>query len=231
MKIILFIFFFGLSTISSAQDPRLFENDWYLYEVMSSDLGTLFEVSLINPPITPYLTISEDLSYSGEGACNTFNGVYEIFMGDLNSTSFDATTVDCGIQQHNRFEDEYFGFISGGYWYTITEDSQGKILTFETPIFGYAVFKSYPLSAPDFQKPQFQLYPNPAKEILILSATNTTGNLKVTVYNIEGKLLDTQNLEFETQTSIDVSNLKSGIYFLNIEDGNGRVEMRRFIKE
>ena len=38
---------------SVAQDPRLFENDWYLYEVMSTDLGTYYDVSTIDPPIAP----------------------------------------------------------------------------------------------------------------------------------------------------------------------------------
>lgn len=59
----------------------------------------------------------------------------------------------------------------------------------------------------------FHLYPNPAKNHLVLTSKNTTGNLKVKIYNPEGKLLRTQNVTSEKQVSIDVSQLSSGIYF------------------
>ncbi|OAD91753.1 hypothetical protein A7A78_10880 [Aequorivita soesokkakensis] len=231
MKTLLYLLLFNISAISFAQDPQLFENDWYLYEVMSTDEGTLYDVSLISPSITPYLRISEDLTYSGEGACNTFSGTYEFFPpNDLSSISFIATTNDCGIQQHNWFEYDYFGFISNGFWFSITQDNGGKVLSMSSPLMGYAIFKSYPLSTSDFQKNKFQLYPNPAKDKMFLSATNPTENLKVKIFNIEGKLLSSQTLALEKQTSIDVSNLSSGMYFLNIEDENGNTVVKKFIK-
>jgi hypothetical protein len=231
MKKLLYILLFNISAISFAQDPQLFENDWYLYEVMSSDFGTLYNVSLIEPPIAPHLTISEDLNFNGLGACNTFNGVYEFFPPDiLSPINFTATTDDCDIQQHNFFENEYFGFIEGGYFYTITEDNEGKVLTLGNGIFGYAIFKSYPLSISDYQKNKFQLYPNPAKDKLFISAANPARNIKVKIFNTAGKLLSIQKLELENQSSINVSYLKSGIYFLNIEDENGNTEVKKFVK-
>lgn len=230
MKTLLYLLHFSISTISFAQDPQLFENDWYLYEVMGTDLGTLYEVSLIEPSITPTLSISEDLTFNGVGACNTFNGLYKfIAPGEFNTMNFTQTMDDCGIGQHNNFEDEYFGFIAGGYSYTITEDSEGKILTLENAIFGYATFKSYPLSVSDFQKNRFQVYPNPAKNELFLTSLNNSGNLKLKIFNLESRLLT--NLNLENQTSMDVSNLDSGIYFLNIEDENGHTEVIKFLME
>ncbi|MAO47238.1 MAG: hypothetical protein CL527_00655 [Aequorivita sp.] len=195
---------------------------------MSTDLGTYYDVSTIDPPIAPSLSISEDLSFNGMGACNTFSGNYE-FIGELFSISFNATTEDCGIQLHNNFESEYFGFIQGGYTYTIEEDNDGRVLSFETPLFGFATFKSYPLSTTDFQRNAFQLYPNPTKDILFLNPTNPTENLKVKIFNLEGRLL--RNLNLENQTSMDVSNLESGIYFLNIEVENGNKAVKKFIKQ
>lgn len=232
MKELLYILLFNISAISFAQDPQLFENDWYLYEVLSNDLGTLYDVSLIDPPISPNLSISEDLTFNGEGACNTFNGAYELLpSNELSPINFTATTNDCGIQQHNSFENEYFGFIGGGYSYAITEDIDGKVLTLESPLMGYAVFKSYPLSISNFKKNEFQLYPNPAKEKLFISATNTAGNLKVKIFNTAGKLLSTQKLELENQSYIAISQLATGIYFLNIHDENGNTTIKKFIKE
>src|SRR5690606_13112224 len=77
----------------------------------------------------------------------------------------------------------------------------------------------------------FSIYPNPAKSELFLTSKNNSGNLKLIIFNLEGRLLNTQNLNFENQTSIDVSNLSSGIYFLNIEDENGTTTVKKFIKE
>lgn len=232
MKALLYLLLFNISAISFAQDPELFENEWYLYEVLTNDMGTLYEVSLIDPPITPSFSISEDLIFSGLGACNTFNGIYEFFPpNELNPLNFIATTNDCGIEQHNDFEDEYFGFISGGYSYIITDDSVGRVLTLGNGIFGYAIFKSYPLSTSDFQKNKFQLYPNPAKEKLFISATKHAGNLKVKIFSTAGKLLSTQKVELENQTSIAISQLATGIYFLNIQDENGNTTIKKFIKE
>src|SRR5690606_10185982 len=159
MKTLLYILVFSTSTISFVQDPQLFENDWYLYEVLSSDAGTFYNVSNINPPIAPFLAISENLDFNGEGACNTFSGIYEFVDDQFFPISFTETTDNCDVQQHNSFEDEYFDFISGGYWHTITQDNGGKVLTLTNAIFGHAIFKNYPLSISDFQKSKFQLFP------------------------------------------------------------------------
>ncbi len=77
----------------------------------------------------------------------------------------------------------------------------------------------------------FSIYPNPAQNELFITSKNTLGNLSLKIFNIEGKLLSTQTLEVVKQTSIDVSQLKSGIYFLNIEDENGNITIKKFIKE
>jgi|GEM_PF-411451 hypothetical protein len=77
----------------------------------------------------------------------------------------------------------------------------------------------------------FSIHPNPAKNELFITAQNTTGNLKIKIFNIEGKLLSNQNIALTNQTSIDVSSLTSGIYFLNIEDKNSNTTIKKFIKQ
>lgn len=77
----------------------------------------------------------------------------------------------------------------------------------------------------------FSLYPNPVGESLVLISPASIGNTNLQIYDIQGKLLSAQNATFEKQVSIDVSNLSSGIYFLNIKTENGNVEVKKFIKE
>ncbi len=77
----------------------------------------------------------------------------------------------------------------------------------------------------------YSIHPNPAQNELFITAQNTTQNLKIKIFNIEGKLLSTQTLEVANKTSIDVSSLTSGMYFLNIEDENGNTTIKKFIKQ
>jgi hypothetical protein len=77
----------------------------------------------------------------------------------------------------------------------------------------------------------FELHPNPATEKLYINSANTTTNLKIQILNIEGKLLSTQKFESTSQTSIDISQLNGGLYFLTIEDQNGNTTAKKFIKQ
>jgi type IX secretion system substrate protein len=77
----------------------------------------------------------------------------------------------------------------------------------------------------------YSIHPNPAKNELFITAQNTTQNLKIKIFNIEGKLVSTQNITLPDQKAIDVSQLVSGIYFLNIEEENGNTTTKKFIKQ
>jgi hypothetical protein len=77
----------------------------------------------------------------------------------------------------------------------------------------------------------YSIHPNPAQNELFITAQNPTENLKIKTFNIEGKLLSAQNITLQDQKAIDVSQLLSGIYFLNIEDENGNTAVKKFIKQ
>ena len=231
MKTLLYLLLFNFSAISFGQDPQLFENTWYLYSMQPDDMAPIYIVSEIEPSINPYLIINENLEFYGEGACNSFNGVYEAFgQNFLTALNFTETGEDCGIPAHDIFEDGYF-YVVYEMSYSITQDGFGYVLTTETTLMGNAVFKSYPLSTSEFDKIKFQFYPNPTKDKLFLSTTKISSNLNVEIYNIEGKLLTTQDIEPQNQTAIDVSILSNGIYFLSVEDENSNTTIEKFIKE
>jgi Leucine-rich repeat (LRR) protein len=73
----------------------------------------------------------------------------------------------------------------------------------------------------------FTLYPNPAKEVLHLQVKNSTTIQSIEIYNVVGQLvLALPN----AGTSIDVSSLESGSYFIKINTDNGSTSTK-FIKE
>ena len=77
----------------------------------------------------------------------------------------------------------------------------------------------------------FSIHPNPTTDKLYVTTITSKENLTLKIFNIEGKLLSNQNIALQDQKAIDVSQLLSGIYFLNIEDENGNTTIKKFIKQ
>ncbi|GGG44158.1 T9SS type A sorting domain-containing protein [Bizionia arctica] len=209
-------------------NPDLFQT-WYLYSVMASD-GTPapYVVSEIEPTITPTLTILEDLTFYGTGACNTFNGTFNLpYPDNLETDQFSNTTDDCGIESHNNFENEYFDFIQliGSGYYLSTEDN-GMELKLNTPVFGQAVFKNFPLNITKFELHQIDIYPNPISSLIHLKSQNSH-IIKIELFNSIGQTIKTIENNFDT---IDLSDLSNGFYIMKIDSKFGTIN-KRIIKK
>lgn len=215
-------------------DPDLFRT-WHLTFLLGSDLSDPFDISEIEPLIRPFIIISETtdpeiIEINGEGACNTFSGTYDYYYSatysDFIATAFTNTQDDCGVQIHNRFENDFFDFIGYGGWYEINQDSQGLALTIQHPLMGYATFTDYPLSVSENNRTEFKIYPNPVSEALFITSEKALIN-KIAVYSITGeKVLETKFMD----DSVDVSSLQQGMYFLEIISETGR-SIQKFIKK
>ncbi|RZJ59418.1 MAG: T9SS type A sorting domain-containing protein, partial [Flavobacterium sp.] len=71
------------------------------------------------------------------------------------------------------------------------------------------------------------LYPNPVKDILHLQATDATGIIDYSIYNMLGKLLDKSTGD---SLKVDVSDFSSGIYNVHINTNKGTLS-KKFVKE
>ena len=223
----LLLLFTSLTLFSTAfaQDPDLFRT-WYLYELQSSDLSTLYIVNDIEPSIQPFITIQPNLAFDGEGACNTFSGTYAFEPGELTSMDLTSSMDDCGISIHNNFENSYFDFMQF-IWFEISPDGNGLTLNLSNAIFGYAILKDYELSVNDYtSNSEIKLYPNPSSETINISSEGTAIE-SLAVYTLAGQLLISQTVN---DRSIDVSSLSEGIYLLEIISEFGR-QYQKFIKD
>jgi len=111
--LIVLVGLFSFQSFGQDPDPELFRT-WYLFFVQVTDEGYPYDVSNIDPPIVPFITILEDLSFNGEGACNTFDGDYEhLGTNNMSVVTFNNSSNDCGIQVHNSFENSFFQFMVG----------------------------------------------------------------------------------------------------------------------
>lgn len=83
----------------------------------------------------------------------------------------------------------------------------------------------------EFEK-KVSLYPNPAKNTLKVELEELSDNfINYSIYSIEGKLLENiENVAIENSFEVDISNLKTGIYALKIQNGKD-VIWKMFVKE
>ncbi len=73
---------------------------------------------------------------------------------------------------------------------------------------------------------KFSIFPNPVKDKLFLSS-NSLEIHAIQIYSTQGKLIKTAEGNF---TEIDVSQLKAGMYFVEINNSEGNKSIQKFIK-
>jgi len=74
----------------------------------------------------------------------------------------------------------------------------------------------------------FFVYPNPAKDNITV-LTNYTGNYTICIYTLTGQLLQEFKNNTQKQT-IDIANLKTGIYIIKINGESGVISTRKLVK-
>ena len=202
-------------------------NNWYLWGI-NYDSGDVLDISMINPPISPNLSIYPNLNIEGFGDCNSFGGdfEYDAVNETLTTLNYSETLETC---EGESIEADYFSFFSSGeplsYSIHMFDSNQ---LTISSPFFNYdLVFNKNPiLSIPSFDKLTVVIYPNPVSNTLIISSENTLID-SISIYSLTGKkvLEDSKWLN-----SIDVSGLSRGMYFIEIYSDSEK-SVKKFIKK
>jgi heat shock protein HslJ len=218
-RLLIFVILFSIWSNGAAQDPDpdLFQT-WYLTYVRASDLDTPIFVTDVVPPVSPYITISEDLTIIGDGPCNSFEASFEhLGTNYMSNLEFSSTTLTCEFGTHIMLENTFFGIISIGWPYEINLINGGLELRMTTPIDGLAIYQNYPLSTSDISLNTTKIYPNPSQSKIYISS-DFNPIQEAVLYNIIGEkiLTKTKNL-----SEIDISKFVSGIYILRLETKRG----------
>jgi hypothetical protein len=74
----------------------------------------------------------------------------------------------------------------------------------------------------------FQLYPNPAKDLITIQTNNSQEIKTVTIVDVQGRTVFTTN---QHTGSISVANLQQGMYFMTLETEAGQSATKKFIKQ
>ena len=83
-------------------------------------------------------------------------------------------------------------------------------------------------SISEMSKPILSIYPNPANEILFIKTNSNIESCIFEIYSISGVLVNQYTLY---NSSIDISGLASGVYYLKISSNNNKTENIKFLKQ
>ena len=117
------------------------------------------------------------------------------------------------------------GAMNGSVWIEDTENLNG----------GFPILKPIPVDTTTVREyaenevDMISVYPNPAKDIVKLSAANHHLSA-VRIYNCLGMMVEEMNVRTQNasdEIEINVSGYKSGIYFINVYDDKGNVATKK----
>jgi len=173
-----------------------------------------------------------DLSESPVNSVNVYNSIDEQNFNDSSLTSIANSSNQDPLFSNASAQDYTLtatspAVDSGDNTYVFgATDLLGNQRIFNTTVDMGAYEYSSTLGVNTFElsKNEIKIYPNPTSSFLNIKMKN---NLKqATVYSILGaKVLETKS------STINTSNLNTGMYLITIEDENGNVATKRFIKQ
>lgn len=221
-KILLFLILSFVLKVSAAQPSEYFVDHWYLHSFTFAD--GVVEIRDLDIAEGPSLIIEADYSLHGFGFCNDFYGEYEYIdpdpLGDNDHfipRNVVIETVDCGDVE--AMENYFFlPFVeektADVYEANLSGDEKQIVLQYHFT-YGYQVYRNYPaLGKNNLSLKNLILYPNPATDKLIIQSALPSFN-SITITTITGRVA-LRILE-NTSKTIDISSLKSGMYFIRID--------------
>ena len=207
---------------------------WRCYEgnaVYSTTIGPCPAYASTVAPLTQYTHAA--------GRCSVTGGYYYsgTMYPNFQNKYFIADFCTAEIGMVSAAGAITWGYDATGYAASFGEDMNGELYvsistqySASTPSTIYKIVDTS-LSASEFEKNGFSLYPNPAKtEVFIKNKTDKTLS-KVNIFDLTGKLVLTKAVNNDTTPSVNISALSSGLYLISVEDLTGNQYQSKIIKE
>lgn len=239
MKIILLAIATLIFQISVAQDPQLLENTWYLQELIVNNISypapnnsEVSEVPANFYPVNP----NEEFNTA---ICNSASGIDIIYNNANSSFAFPnglaITFIVCKDPYNFTFEINYFQefFFDNDinpFIYEIVSSGNSKSLILTSQDGDQAIYGDELLAISELALTTFSVYPNPFTSTIAIQSDISFKN--VSIYNVLGQNVMQKMFKNGTKTvSLEVTSLKSGLYFAVIEDERGHRLVKRLVKK
>lgn len=170
--------------------------------------------------------------------------IYFLTMMDVEETTFNVDSYNHVFDNcppdteqsylenlHNSFyfEEEE---IKGPFTYMVTEEvEEDNVMQLHiTNVYGDEVhYNKKALSTPSHEQLSFQFYFDALDSKLHIRFAMLPQTAKLKMYDMKGQLLKEISVQ-DMETSINMYEYTSGVYFINLIDGTGKQEIKRFIK-
>jgi hypothetical protein len=217
-RLLIFIILILMGSSAFGQDPDLFDNQWYLEELV---IDSEVIPALFFPPEPKIGRIHFDPGLVEIVFCDAHGAtpVYDLNQNIFTLDGFVTLGEGCKRQENVDFENIYLTIfeeqeiIKNPFSYDILPRGNGVLgLTITNGEGDQAIYGNNLLSSLDANLNEIKIHPNPSSsQIFIESKIDPI--TKVELYNLLGESIQTVN---DNVDSIDISDLASGIYLLRI---------------
>lgn len=246
-QILFLILMFLVQSKIQAQNPLLLDTNWYAAEVHLD--GTTYLRPEPNYESLIYFQhdwIQNQYDLNGSNPfCSSFWGMSNVVFDDEQPQfAFEGEMVYFGLESctefpnlnlfkgvHTSIYNNNPAFPTSPFTYEVTENEQGigYQLIITNAQGDWARYDNVLLSAEVPSTNHFSIYPNPTKDFLhIKSAQNNEIN-RVQIFDWQGKKVHENRLNVN-EFVVDLKHLENGLYLIVLENQNGMVETRKFIK-
>jgi hypothetical protein len=164
----------------------------------------------ISSDISSNLNLNMQLAWSGSMEMNNFS-IDSCYVSHYTANHWDTSAVTAAASYYNSY-------------YILQRDS----ITSLSP---FAVFGTGAVAAaiqPVTQALQFEVYPNPAGNVLTVSTGALAGKVNMEIINVEGQVVANYVLT-DPMTNIELNNIESGNYLVKIYNDQS-VAVKHFVK-
>ena len=218
--------------------PDLFEfnrgaafspNDRYLYTTTQKEL---FQIDLHADDLEESIILIDTFANRADGFDSYFNQILtgpdcKMYITAVAGTQFmhvihspDERGEDCDFQQDGieapRFMPGSFSYIYP-HWRIDEDQPCDATMVGLADVYGV-------------DEIPYKIYPNPVRDVAILEVMPEAEIVRYELLSVDGKIVRSAAVD-ELQSSIDVSELGSGMYFLRVYDVDGAWEVEKVVKE
>lgn len=136
-------------------------------------------------------------------------------------------TIDQFVMPYNPEEDsqterliEMNNMVTVNHWYT--ENDVGTLVYVCDYIYKYDIIDYTDVPTHGFNADNMRIYPNPASDFINITSDKSIIN-NIEVVDNAGKVVLNESINNKKETKLDVSNLKSGVYYIRALTSKGMV--------
>ncbi|MDC8002554.1 T9SS type A sorting domain-containing protein [Aureisphaera galaxeae] len=234
MLLMLFATFFA-----KAQNPEIFDKPWYIYYYWHTVLDNYSEADPCDDPL--FIYFGSDGTFHGRSTCSEFTGnwTYDTDSQWFNIQNFqniEISPCDNVCYHDPQVPPSNIDFYFLNYLTEVSDTEcivaigvEGSSMVMDNCTWERLYFQDTPiLSVPDVQKKVFSIHPNPVSSAFRISSPESFPINNWILYSNTGRKVH-EALD-SSSNSVDISHLRSGIYFIEIVSDQGR-EIHKIVKE